>query len=75
MKSLAVIRGEHPNDHVARFLAGHARTVGYEVEANPLPGNEAHALVLFSGSSGDLRRAARRLRDEFVELIQSQFRP
>lgn len=69
IKSLAAFKAEHRGKHVAKVLASHCRTVGYDASPDPLPENRAHALVHTAATGNDLRRMARRLRDEFVELI------
>jgi hypothetical protein len=69
LKPLAQFQAEHQDAFVARFTAGGCRTVGYDAIPDPIPGNPAHGLVIWQGSTNTLRRAARKLRDEYVELI------
>jgi hypothetical protein len=72
LKPLSAFAREHAGKHVARFRAGDCRSVGYGARPDPLPENPAHGLVTAEGlSNNQLRRAARELRDRFVELIAS----
>ncbi len=68
LKSLERFKAENAPHHVARFLAGSCRQVGYEVTADPIDGNEAHAVVEASVSQNRLRQMARELRDNYVTL-------
>lgn len=64
MRPLAALRTAFPNHAVARLLTGTCRAAGFSVDADPLPGNPAHALVRSVPSShGDARRLAQVLRD------------
>ena len=71
MKALVDFMREHTGRHVARFQAQSCRALGYQVRPDPLPGNAAHALVQSGASQGELRRMARTMRDQFVELIRN----
>jgi hypothetical protein len=69
IKPLARFRAEHAGLHVARFGAVDCRVCGFGVEPDPLADNEAHAVVITDATGNQLRRMAKRLRDEFVTLL------
>lgn len=68
LENLERFKTENAPHHVARFLAGNCRQVGYQITADPIDGNEAHAAVEASASQNQLRRMARELRDKYVTL-------
>lgn len=73
LKSLDSFRSEHPSTATARFKAEGCRVLGYDVEPDPLDSNPAHALVCWKGGSNKaLRKAAKALRDDYVEFIPAE---
>jgi len=64
LRPIAEIRALWPNAAFARLIAGRCRAIGCAVEADPVPGNPAHALILMPGlTNKELDLQARRLRD------------
>ena len=70
IRSLIEFRGLHAGKFTAHFPVLGCRTVGYSVVADPLPENQAHALVTSPLTGNALRRMAKELRDRYVVLFE-----